>query len=340
MASIRQLPLSHALPDFRNLGVMLRALMLANLLALLAVLLRNASAAALPLDIVNMAGRVEPPLLASLGLLSVLQPQLMRLSYRRGCAAVVLLAAAVTGALVLLMGEMLGGDLPREMLWAAATAVAVLLYFHLRAILATPAVAEARLQALSARIRPHFLFNTLNGVLGIMRADPLRAEHALEELSDLFRVLMKENRDLVTLEDEVQLGRQYLDLETLRLGERLRVTWKNKDCPMDARVPPLMLQPLLENAVYHGIEPSSEPGEVSIFMARQRGDIMIEIANPLPRDARQQAGNGMAMENIRERLMLFYDLEARLDTLVGDGLYRVRIRLPYRTSIEKKAASA
>lgn len=340
MASIRQLPLSHALPDFRNLGVMLRALMLANLLALLAVLLRNASAAALPLDIVNMAGRVEPPLLASLGLLSVLQPQLMRLSYRRGCAAVVLLAAAVTGALVLLMGEMLGGDLPRAMLWAAATAVAVLLYFHLRAILATPAVAEARLQALSARIRPHFLFNTLNGVLGIMRADPLRAEHALEELSDLFRVLMKENRDLVTLEDEVQLGRQYLDLETLRLGERLQVTWKNKNCPMDARVPPLMLQPLLENAVYHGIEPSSEPGEVSIFMARQRGDIMIEIANPLPRDARQQSGNGMAMNNIRERLMLFYDLEARLDTLVGDGLYRVRIRLPYRTSLEKKAASA
>lgn len=340
MASIRQLPLSHALPDFRNLGVMLRALMLANLLALLAVLLRNASAAALPLDVVNMAGRVEPPLLASLGLLSVLQPQLMRLSYRRGCAAVVLLAAAVTGALVLLMGEMLGGDLPRAMLWAAATAVAVLLYFHLRAILATPAVAEARLQALSARIRPHFLFNTLNGVLGIMRADPLRAEHALEELSDLFRVLMKENRDLVTLEDEVQLGRQYLDLETLRLGERLQVTWKNKNCPMDARVPPLMLQPLLENAVYHGIEPSSEPGEVSIFMARQRGDIMIEIANPLPRDARQQSGNGMAMNNIRERLMLFYDLEARLDTLVGDGLYRVRIRLPYRTSLEKKAASA
>ena len=339
MASIRQIPLSHALPDFRNLGVMLRALILANLLALLAVLLRNASAAALPLDIVNMAGRVEPPLLASLGLLSVLQPQLVRLSYFRGWVAVVLLGAAVTGALVLLMGEMLGGDLPRAMFWAAATAVAVLLYFHLRAILATPAVAEARLQALSARIRPHFLFNTLNGVLGIIRSDPRRAEHALEELSDLFRVLMKENRDLVTLEDEVQLGRQYLDLETLRLGERLQVTWKNKDCPMDARVPPLMLQPLLENAVYHGIEPSSEPGEVSIFMARQRGDIMIEIANPLPRDARQQAGNGMAMDNIRERLMLFYDLEARLDTLVGDGLYRVRIRLPYRTLLAKEAAN-
>ena len=339
MASIRQIPLSHALPDFRNLGVMLRALMLANLLALLAVLLRNVSASALPLDIANMAGSVEPPLLASLGLLSVLQPQLMRFSYRQACAAVVVLAAAVTGALVLLMGEMLGGDLPRAVLWAVAMAGAVLLYFHLRAILATPALAEARLQALSARIRPHFLFNTLNGVLGIIRSDPRRAEHALEELSDLFRVLMKENRDLVTLDDEVRLGRQYLDLETLRLGDRLKVTWKNKDCPMDARVPPLMLQPLLENAVYHGIEPSSEPGEVTIFMARQRGDIMIEIANPLPKDARQQAGNGMAMDNIRERLMLFFDLEARLDTMVGDGLYRVRIRLPYRPSLAQKAVN-
>lgn len=339
MASIRQIPLSHALPDFRNLGVMLRALVLTNLLALLAVLLRNGNATAMLLDIVNMAGRVEPPLLASLGLLSAAQPYLARLSYLKGCAAVALLAAAVAGALVLLMGEMMGGDLPRAVLWAGAMAGAVLLYFHLRAILATPALAEARLQALSARIRPHFLFNTLNGVLGIIRSDPRRAEHALEELSDLFRVLMKENRDLVTLEDEVRLGRQYLDLESLRLGDRLTVTWKNKDCPMDARVPPLMLQPLLENAVYHGIEPSSEPGEVTIFMARQRGDIMIEIANPLPRDARQQAGNGMAMENIRERLMLFFDLEARLDTIVGDGLYRVRIRLPYRTAIDKKAVN-
>ena len=338
MASIRQIPLSPSLPDFRNLGVMLRALMLANLLALIAVLLRNGSAAALPLEIANMAGSVEPPLLALLGLLSVVQPQLARLSYQRGCVAVVLLAAAVAGARVLLIGETLGPNLPRAMLWAAAVAGAVLLYFHLRAILATPAVAEARLQALSARIRPHFLFNTLNGVLGIMRSDPRRAEHALEELSDLFRVLMKENRELVTLDDEVRLGRQYLDLEALRLGERLQVTWKNKDCPMDARVPPLMLQPLLENAVYHGIEPSSEPGEVTIFMARQRGDIMIEIANPLPKDARQQAGNGMAMDNIRERLMLFYDLEARLDTLAGDGLYRVRIRLPYRTALAQKVA--
>ena len=102
---------------------------------------------------------------------------------------------------------------------------------------------------------------------------------------------------------------------------------------MDARVPPLMLQPLIENAVYHGIEPSSEPGEISIFMARQRGDIMIEIANPLPQNARQQAGNGMALNNIRERLMLFFDLEGRLDTLVGDGQYRVRIRIPYRTEV-------
>lgn len=339
MASIRQIPVTHALPDFRNFGVMLRALMLINLLALVAVLLRNASWASVPLELVNMAGRVEPPLLATLGLLSLLQPQLARLPYNRGVAAIAAMAAIVSGAIALLLGEEIGGEVSRAALWALIAALVALGYFHQRAVAATPALAEARLQALSARIRPHFLFNTLNGVLGIIRTDARRAEHALEELSDLFRVLMKENRELVTLEDEVRLGRQYLELESLRLGERLRVSWKNKDCPMDARLPPLMLQPLLENAVYHGIEPSSEPGEISIFMARQRGDIMIEIANPLPKDARAQAGNGMALNNIRERLMLFFDLEGRLDTLVGDGQYRVRIRIPYRTEAAKERAA-
>ena len=342
MASIRQIPVTHALPDFRNLGVILRALMLVNLLALVAVLVRNTAWHSLPIELVNMAGRVEPPLLAALGLLFLLQPPLARLPYARGCAGVAATSAALSALIALALGIEMGGDPLRAALWAAAAAAVVLGYFHQRAIAATPAVAEARLQALSARIRPHFLFNTLNGVLGIIRTDARRAEHALEELSDLFRVLMKENRDLVTLEDEVRLGRQYLELESLRLGDRLQVTWKNKDCPMDARVPPLMLQPLIENAVYHGIEPSSEPGEISIFMARQRGDIMIEIANPLPQNARQQAGNGMALNNIRERLMLFFDLEGRLDTLVGDGQYRVRIRIPYRTggtaATEGKAA--
>jgi hypothetical protein len=182
-------------------------------------------------------------------------------------------------------------------------------------------VAEARLMALTARIRPHFLFNSLNAVLGVIRSDPRRAEQALEELSDLFRVLMGENKDLVTLGEEFALCRQYLELERLRLGERLQVAWENEACPPDARVPPLMLQPLLENAVYHGIEPVAEPATVTHPRDEDGEEIRI-VSNPYPGRA-QHAGNRMALENIRERLMLFYDLEARLETEAKDGLFRV-----------------
>ena len=130
-----------------------------------------------------------------------------------------------------------------------------LAYFDLRARALSPAVAEARIQALQARIRPHFLYNSINAVLSLIRSEPRRAERALEDLADLFRVLMADNRTLAPIANEVELARQYLALEELRLGERLRVTWRTDTHAADALVPPLILQPLVENAVYHGIEP-------------------------------------------------------------------------------------
>ena len=132
----------------------------------------------------------------------------------------------------------------------------ILYYFHLRNRALSPALTEARLQALQARIRPHFLFNSINAVLSLIRPEPKRAEAALEDMADLFRVLMADNRDLSTLEREVELTRQYLNLEQLRLGERLQVEWHIDNMPGEALIPPLVLQPLVENAVYHGIEPS------------------------------------------------------------------------------------
>ena len=203
-------------------------------------------------------------------------------------------------------------------------------YLDLRSRAFSPALAEARLMALTARIRPHFLFNSLNAVLGVIRSDPRRAEQALEELSDLFRVLMGENKDLVTLKEEFALCRQYLELENLRLGDRLHVAWDVEACPTDAQVPPLMLQPLLENAVYHGVEPSPEPVTVTLRAALEGEEISIALSNPYPSEHAQHAGNRMALDNIRERLMLFYDLEARLETEAEAGVFRVTIRLPYR----------
>lgn len=323
-------------PDWRNLGVMLRTVLLVNALAALALLARNRSWDALPLDAAEMAARVEPALILSLLLLYLMAPLFARLRARSGWALTGLVALGSVLATTALGGwdvDSVPSWPVREAMWALLAAAAAMTYFTVQERALGPAIAQARLMALSARIRPHFLFNSLNAVLGIMREDPRRAERALEELSDLFRVLMRENRDLVTLGDELALCRQYIALETLRLGERLSVRWQTDGCPADARVPPLMLQPLLENAVYHGVEPLAGNGEVRVSVQRAGGDVVVEIDNPAPsRDGAtgHGSGNRMALDNIRERLMLFFDLEAQLEAGEQDGLYRVRIRFPYR----------
>jgi len=213
-------------------------------------------------------------------------------------------------------------------LLAMATAGLLLAYFELRSRALSPAQAEARLAALNARIRPHFLFNSLNAVLSLIRARPQQAEAALESLSDLFRAAMRDPGELVSLADEIDLGRQYLELEKLRLGERLHVDWQLAGVPMDLPIPPLMLQPLLENAVYHGIEPSPEGGAVTVAIRQVGEELRIVISNPTAGQLPHAAGNQMALANIRERLALYYDLEARLETEAGDHRYDVRITLP------------
>jgi two-component system, LytTR family, sensor histidine kinase AlgZ len=166
-----------------------------------------------------------------------------------------------------------------------------------------------------------------------MRSEPRRAEVALEDLADLFRVLMRDNRELAPLADEVELCRQYLELEQLRLGERLVIDWNVKSMPGDALVPPLVLQPLLENAVYHGIEPSTAPGVVSINIFLSRDEVHALLRNPYTANsARHHAGNRMALDNIRERLALHFDAEASLESRVNRDIYEVHIRIPYRTT--------
>ena len=182
---------------------------------------------------------------------------------------------------------------------------------------------------MQARIRPHFFFNSLNAVLSLMRAEPRRAETALEDLSELFRVLMADNRNLIPLEKEIEICKQYLGIESLRLGERLNVTWQIDDLSENVLVPPLILQPLLENAVYHGIEPSSQPGTITIDIHKKSESLEIVLSNPFIEQARQQSGNKMALANIKERLQLHFDAEARLVTRSEDGSFEVRIVLPY-----------
>jgi two-component system sensor histidine kinase AlgZ len=231
------------------------------------------------------------------------------------------------------------GSLARHVVFALVAQFVLIGYFHLRARALSPAITEARLQALQARIRPHFLFNSITAVLSLMRSQPRRAEAALEDLADLFRVLMRDNRDLAPLADEVELCRQYLELEQLRLGDRLEIDWNVKSMPGDALVPPLVLQPLLENAVYHGIEPLTERGLLSINIFLSRGEVHAILRNPyVATGARHQVGNNMALDNIRERLALHFDAEASLESKITRDSWEVHIRMPYRT--QKPAADS
>ena len=251
-----------------------------------------------------------------------------------------LVIAAVTVAVGLGLHALIGRQFPesplaplRHLLLALSVFGVLLLYFRLRAKALSPAIAESRLQALQARIRPHFLFNSINAVLSLVRSDPKRAETALLDMADLFRVLMRDNRELVPIADEVELCRQYLELEKLRLSDRLTVEWHLNNMPADALVPPLVLQPLLENAVYHGIEPSSAPGVVSINIFSKGGDVHAILRNPYQSDSgNHHAGNKMALGNIRERLQLHFDAEGTLESRVRDSTYEVHIRMPYRTA--------
>jgi two-component system sensor histidine kinase AlgZ len=328
----RQSPEDTRLPDFRNMGVWLRVLLAVNFGALAAALARNNELALIAPEFVTMAALVEPVVLGSLSLLGLLQPALDRLERRAALVATVAAAVAVGAIFSLLFAPIseAGTVSWRPPLWAGLTTAGLLAWFDLRWRAHSPAVTEARLMALTARIRPHFLFNSLNAVLGVIRSDPRRAEAALEELSDLFRVLMRDNRELVPLSDEIALARQYLELEKLRLGERLRVRWDIETCPPDALVPPLMLQPLLENAVYHGIEKLQETGEIGVRMSSDGDRVVVELGNPVAPGSSHHAGNRMAVANIRERLMLFFDLEAQLDIKDEGGYYAVRIVFPYR----------
>ncbi len=329
--SIPSRPPAFRLPDFRNQGVWLRLLLGANGLLLMGALIRNNAWGDLPREVIELAALIEPALLLWLVLLFIVSPQLQRLSALPGALLVVGLAMGTMAVAGFMMA--LGFGVPagwRAPLVAAAGAATVLLWFDLWARAHVPALAEARIAALNARIRPHFLFNSLNAVLGVMREDPRRAEATLEELAELFRALMRDNRELVPLSEEIALARKYLDIERLRLGDRLQVCWEVADSLPETLVPPLLLQPLIENAVYHGIEPSTAPAQVRLQLSATRDGVRIEIENPLPELAEQRSGNHMALENLRERLMLFYDLEARLDTGIDAGRYRVRIDLPTR----------
>ena len=334
--SINQNPLPDALPNFRNLGATLRIVLLVNGIALLYAIAQAAYAQDAVQRFIDLSAFLQPVLLCSLLLLYVLNGFLARLAYWRGFAAVVSLVVIVTLAMAQFTGGLYASasagaafQLWRNAMLSAALSALLLTYFKLRALSLSTALHDARLQALQARIRPHFLFNSINAVLSIVRADPKRAETALEDMADLFRMAMADSQKMVLLRREIELSRQYLSLEKLRLGERLREHWQIDATLNDALIPPLILQPLLENAVYHGIEPLAEGGLIEIRLQLAGEELHLDVRNPCRGHSDVHNGNKMALENIRERLDLQFDVEAKYTVEIGSDYYHVHIQLPY-----------
>jgi two-component system sensor histidine kinase AlgZ len=206
-------------------------------------------------------------------------------------------------------------------------------WLDLRSRIWHPATASARLAELQSRIRPHFLFNALNTALALVRVDPARAETVLEDLAQLFRVALAEPGAAVSVFDEIELARRYLAIEQVRFGPRLAVQWEIDPRVHAARVPPLVLQPLVENAVRHGIETAPRGGRISVRGQVQRGQVVLQVSNTVG-DEPASPGHGMALHNVRERLRLLHDMAAQCDVwrepgvAGGPALFHARIVLP------------
>jgi two-component system sensor histidine kinase AlgZ len=251
---------------------------------------------------------------------------------------VLLLLTLITSCLAIQLGAAWQPDgelffVLRNLTICAIVAALVLRYLYLQHLWRLQAAAEsqARFQALQSRIRPHFLFNSMNTIASLTRSDPAMAEEVVHNLSDLFRANLSDSRTLTTLSEELALAHGYLQIEEQRLGDRLQVKWDLEGLPQDALIPALLLQPLLENAVYHGIEPATERGTICIVGRYKRSKVNLSIRNTLPPEecSKHRDGNSLALENIRQRLQAIFEDEAGLNMSMVDGEYQVRIFFPY-----------
>ncbi len=229
-----------------------------------------------------------------------------------------------------------GWQILESLLVSAIFAGIALRYFYLQWQLESQRQAElhSRIQALQSRIRPHFLFNSMNSIASLIEVDPETAERVVEDLSELFRASLAEP-NLIPLKRELELAYRYLKIEQLRMGERLQLDWRVPDLPEVATIPSMLLQPLLENAIYHGVQPSIEGGCVHLAVAVHDDAVSIVIRNPLHNGGEKTSGNGIALDNIRHRLGAYYGVEGTLQLGHYGGEYVVRLNLPLAVELNE-----
>ena len=319
--------------DACHAGVVLRAVLFVEAVAGVGAMFATETPAQWLAVLALLTGGVLPATLAWLLVACSLKVWLQRLSIAQQYTAGVLLGT-LAGLLACALLALVLADNPPWLACAAAGALLSALLVAgliLRARARAPATTTARLAELQARIRPHFLFNTLNSAIALVRAEPAQAEALLEDLSDLFRHALVEQGETATLGEEIQLAQRYLAIEQVRFGERLRVQWLLDPNADGAHLPPLLLQPLVENAVKHGVEPSRHGGKLRIA-TQPRGDrVVVRITNTLPaphEGSTSTRGHGIALDNVRARLALLHDVQAQFSTKVKNGLYQVRISIP------------
>lgn len=325
------------LPDLCQLGAVFRLVLIGQLLV---IALLVADVGVTGIDGTNlglMSLLVQWINLSSAALLCRLRPWFKSVSPRLAGASAYAVVLAIT-FLVSYLGQVVQQGhwhmavipLLNPLLLAMVIAGIVLRYFYVQQQLYNQTQAElhARIQALQSRIRPHFLFNSMNAIASLIALDPDAAERMVEDLSDLFRASLSEP-SLIPLSRELDICRRFVRIEHTRLGDRLQVEWTIAPEVLDVQVPSLLIQPLIENAIYHGIQPLPEGGLVHIKAQLHQGICQLEIANPLPNpQALNTKGNGLALENIRHRLAAHYGEHARWINHLDQGLYRLIIEFP------------
>ena len=339
---------SYFLPDFSSLAIAAKVLFMAEVIAVIFTIASSDSLGPATLHrFLFLSAYTLIVALVSLGLLRIVNRGLRKLSAIVGSLVVIalMLVAVVAVTEGLINGlYALGMIATRSPIWQLTmlihgvligTVVMLLglryLFVSHKAQIDAKLEQEARIQALQSRIRPHFLFNSMNSIASLTRSDPARAEAALQDLADLFRVLLADARKLVPISAEQEISRQYLEIEKLRLGDRLHVHWTVSNVPRNALIPTLTLQPLLENAIYHGIEPRFGGGTVKVELWADQSDTLnVLISNPIP-EVRKHAhgrGNKIAMDNIRQRLASHFQDAASLQTFEENDQYHVKIKMP------------
>lgn len=329
------------IPDCCNLGIVIRVLVAVNLLVLLVLLSRGQGRQHNFQEFIETTMLVELICLLSLlslcGFRRLLEREMASAWMQRiVCGTVPTIICFVViftmSGLEWFVFSFPNLDLSLAMLFCFLIGLSVQHYFEMRTKAFSPALGEARLQALQARIRPHFLFNSLNAVLSLIRTEPRRAETALEDLADLFRVLMRDTRDMTTLSEEITLCKQYLAIEKIRLGERLDVQWTIQNLSAlelsTTKILALLLQPLLENAIHYGVEPATKQTTIFVTIQKSLDKIEVKVVNTYHPYAQLSKGNHMALENIRQRLRLLYDIEAQLQTSQVDDQFIVELVFP------------